>query len=523
LNKVYIYDTTLRDGSQMKGISFSVEDKLRIVKKLDESKIDYIECGWPGSNPKDEEFFKLIKMTKCNHSKITAFGSTRHPKNSAEEDTNLIKLIEAEPDVVTIFGKTWDLHVEKALGISLEENLVIIEDSIKFLKKNIKEVFFDAEHFFDGYKANPEYAIKVLKAAKKGGADLIALADTNGGTMYYEIGEIMDEIKKEVDIPLGIHAHNDSGLAVANSIEAVKKGAIQIQGTINGYGERCGNANLCVIIPNLTLKMGYDVIGDELKKLTKVSRYVSELSNMIHPENMPYVGVNAFAHKGGIHVSAVMKDSKTYEHIMPELVGNRRNILVSDLAGKSNIIYKANELGIKLDKTDEAVKETIKIIKDLENRGYEFEGADGSFELLLKKAMKSRKYFFDLKGFRMIMEKRGNDKEEMLSETTIKLEVNGVEEHTVAEGDGPVNALDTALRKALVIHYPEINDIELVDYKVRVLNGKEGTASKVRVLIETMDKNTREVWGTVGVSENIIEASWGALIDSIEIYLNKKR
>ncbi|BDU51181.1 citramalate synthase [Haliovirga abyssi] len=516
--KIFIYDTTLRDGSQMKGINFSVEDKLRIVKELDKMEIDYIECGWPGSNPKDEEFFKLIKLTKMNHSKIAAFGSTRHPKNRVEDDVNIKKLIEAETDVVTIFGKTWDLHVEKALGITLEENLILIEDSIKYLKENVKEVFFDAEHFFDGYKSNPEYALKVLKAAEKGGADIIVLADTNGGSLYYEIAEIIDEIKKVIKTPFGIHAHNDSGLANANSIEAVRKGGIQIQGTINGYGERCGNANLCEIIPNLMIKMGYDVIGDKLTKITKLSRFVSEISNRSQAENMPYVGGNAFGHKGGIHVSAIMKDTHTYEHIEPEKVGNKRNVLVSDLSGKSNILYKANELGIKLDKNDNVVKEVIKAIKSLENQGYEFEGADGSFELLLKKAMKQRKYFFDLISFRMIIERTELNK--MISEATIKLDVDGKETHTVSEGDGPVNALDAALRKALLPHYPQIKDMELVDYKVRVLNGKDGTAAKVRVLIETVDKLTGERWGTVGVSENIIKASWEALIDSVEYYLN---
>lgn len=521
MGKVFIYDTTLRDGSQMNGINFSLEDKLRIVQKLDELEIDYAECGWPGSNPKDEEFFKIAKIgIKRNHIKIAAFGSTRHPKNSAEEDANLGKLIESEPDVVTIFGKAWDLHAEKALGISLDKNLEIIEDSIAYLKKSIKEVFFDAEHFFDGYKANPEYAIKVLKAASKGGADVIILADTNGGTLYFEIADIMEKVKGSIKRPLGIHAHNDSGMAVANSIEAVRSGAVQIQGTINGYGERCGNANLCEIIPNLELKMGKNAIGDKIKKLTKISRFVSEIANSAHPENMPYVGGSAFAHKGGIHVSAVMKDPKTYEHIEPEKIGNKRKILISDLAGRSNIIYKANELGISLDKNDVVVKEVIDLIKNLENQGYEFEGADGSFELMLKKAMKTREYFFELISFRMINERVDKNKE-MVSEATVKMKVGEDILHKVAEGDGPVNALDAALRKVLIEKYPQIKNIELVDYKVRVLNGREGTAAKVRVLIETLDRKTGERWGTVGVSENIINASWEALIDSVEFYLHK--
>lgn len=523
MNKIFIYDTTLRDGSQMKGINFSVEDKLRIVQKLDEMSVDYAECGWPGANPKDEEFFKVIKMTKRNHLKIAAFGSTRHPKNSVENDANLNKLIEVEPDAATIFGKTWDLHVEKALGITLEENLKIIEESIAYLKKSIKEVFFDAEHFFDGYKSNPEYAMEVLRAAAKGGADVLVLADTNGGTMYYEVSEIMGKIKNEIKRPLGIHAHNDSGMAVANSIEAVRNGAVQVQGTINGYGERCGNANLCEIIPNLSLKMKKDVIEGKISKITKTSRFISEIANMAPPENMPYVGGGAFAHKGGIHVSAVMKDSKTYEHIEPEKVGNKRKILISDQSGKSNVLFKVKELGIDVEKAESVAKEIVDSVKELENQGYEFEGADGSFELIVKKAMKERKKFFDIESFRMIIENiKENSGEKLLSEVTIKMDINGVREHTVSEGDGPVNALDAALRKAVVSYYPQVKDVELIDYKVRVLNGKDGTAAKVRVLIETMDKKTGEKWGTVGVSENIIKASWEALIDSLEYYLNKK-
>lgn len=520
MKKIYMYDTTLRDGSQMNGIKFSVEDKLRIVKKLDDIGIDYIECGWPFSNPKDEEFFKAVKLTKRNHAKIVAFGSTAHPKSPYGEDKNLNSLIEAEPDAVTIFGKTWDLHVEKALQISFEENLKLIEDSVAYLKKNIPEVFFDAEHFFDGYKANPKYAIEAIKAAEKGGADVIVLCDTNGGTMYYEVTQIMEAVKKEIKKPIGIHAHNDTGVAVANSIEAVRCGAIQVQGTFNGYGERCGNANLSEIIPNLTFKQGFDILGEKITKITKVSKFISEIANMSHPDNMPYVGNNAFAHKAGIHVSAVMRDPHTYEHLEPEKVGNKRNVTISDMAGRSNILYKVNELGIKLDKDDSVVVDVINTIKDLENQGYEFEGADGSFELLLNKAMKKRKYFFDVLNFRMIIERA--KKEQVLSEAAVKIEIKGEKVHVVSEGDGPVNALDAALRKALLSYYPQIKDIELVDYKVRVLNGNDGTAARVRVLIETVDKLTGDKWGTVGVSENIIEASWEALVDSIEYFLHKK-
>ncbi|NLK62124.1 MAG: citramalate synthase [Fusobacteria bacterium] len=526
--KIFLYDTTLRDGAQMKGINFSLEDKLGIVDQLDKLGIDYIECGWPSSNPKDEHFFKLIKNVRKNHIKIVAFGSTRHAKNKVEEDINLIKLVESGADAVTIFGKTWDLHATKALQIPLEENLVLIEESVSYLKKNgIKEVFFDAEHFFDGYKDNPEYSLKAIKAAEKGGADVIVLADTNGGTMYYEVGSIIEKLAKELKIPLGIHTHNDTGMALANTIEAVRKGAIQVQGTMNGYGERTGNANLCEIIPNLQFKMGYEGLGNNIKRLTKTSRYISEIANMSHSENMPYVGNGAFAHKSGVHVNAVMKDPRTYEHIDPELIGNRRKVLISDLAGRSNVLFKAEELGIKLDKDSEAVKKAIELVKDYENQGYEFEGADGSFELLLKSAMGTRKYFFDLENFRLIVERNKKDITKscyrMTSEATIKMVVKDSEKiHIVSEGDGPVNALDAALRKSLIPHYPLIENIRLIDYKVRVLNSKSGTASKVRVLVETMNIKTKEKWGTVGVSENIIEASFEALIDSIEYYLHKK-
>jgi 2-isopropylmalate synthase len=524
--KIYVYDTTLRDGAQMKGINFSIEDKLGIVEKLDKLGVDYIECGWPSSNPKDEQFFKLVKKMRKNHIKIVAFGSTRHAKNRAEEDINLIKLVESEADAVTIFGKSWDLHAEKALKIPLEENLKLIEESIAFLKKSgVKEVFFDAEHFFDGYKNNPEYSVKALKAAEKGGVDLIVLADTNGGTMYYEVGEIVENIKKEIHVPLGIHAHNDAGMASANSIEAIRRGVIQVQGTMNGYGERAGNANLCEIIPNLKFKMGYPVLNDTIKRLTKASRYISEIANMAHPENMPYVGGGAFAHKSGVHVNAVMKDSRTYEHIAPEEIGNRRKVLISDLAGRSNILYKAKEIGIELEKDSVAVKKAIELVKDYENQGYEFEGADGSFELLLKGAMGERKYFFDIDNFRLIVErtKRNieNNEFNLMSEATVKIDIEGEKLHTVSEGDGPVNALDAALRKALLPHFPSISKISLIDYKVRVLNSKSGTAAKVRVLVESENIETGDKWGTVGVSENIIEASWEALIDSIEYYLQK--
>ena len=521
--KVRLYDTTLRDGSQAEDISFSVEDKVRIALKLDEIGIHYIEGGWPGSNPKDMEFFREIGRHDLKRAKIAAFGSTCRAGRRPEDDPNISALLQAGVEVVTIFGKSWDLHVKDALRIDLEENLHLIGDTLRYLRGRFKEVFFDAEHFFDGYKANPGYALEVLRRAEEAGVDCIVLCDTNGGTLPDDLVRTIREVRKRVSVPLGIHAHNDSDVAVANSILAVKEGVVQVQGTMNGFGERCGNANLCSIIPNLKLKMGIDCIDDrDLKRLREVSRFINELANLPHNKHQPYVGESAFAHKGGVHVSAVQRNPETYEHIRPELVGNRQRILISDLSGKANILYKAREFGIDLDSNDPVVKELLKTLKDLEKQGFQFEGAEGSFELLMQKALRRKKSYFKLHGFRVIDEKR-REGERPFSEATIKLEVDGKIEHTAAEGNGPVNALDNALRKALEKFYPSLKEVRLLDFKVRVLTAGRGTAASVRVLVESGDGEDK--WGTVGVSENVIEASWQALVDSIEykLYKDEKR
>lgn len=510
---IKLFDTTLRDGTQGEGISFSVNDKLKVCEKLDELGVHYIEGGWPGSNPKDIEFFKIAKSLSLTTSKISAFGSTRRAKLKAEEDPNLRAILDVETEVASIFGKSWDFHVIEALKIPLEKNLEMIYDSVDFLKQHGVEVIFDAEHFFDGYKRNKEYALESIKEADRAGADCISLCDTNGGSLPFEIANIISEIKSEIKCNIGIHAHNDSECAVANSLEAVKKGAVLVQGTINGYGERCGNANLCSIIPSLKIKMKLDCISDEqLSKLKNVSAYIAELGNILPDTHQPYVGSSAFAHKGGIHVSAVQRHPETYEHIRPELVGNRTRVIVSELSGKSNIVFKAKEYGVPIDSNDSKLDIILEKIKKLENEGYQFEGAEASFELLMKRALGSYNKFFDLEGFRVVIDKRGDM--DSHSEATIKLRVKDKEFHTAAEGKGPVNALDTALRKALIGAYPEIKNFNLADYKVRVLEGEEGTSSVVRVLIKTYGHN--KTWNTVGVSENIITASWYALVDSVE-------
>jgi len=517
--KIEVYDTTLRDGAQSEDVSFSIEDKLRITEKLDEFGVHYIEGGWPGSSPKETEFFKKAKKLRLRSSTLVAFGSTIRPRHKPSEDHLLKALLEAGTEVITIYGKTWDFHVKEALRCSLDENLRIIYESISYLKKRVSTVFFDAEHFFDGYKRNPEYALKCIKEAESAGADRVILCDTNGGCLPFQISEIVKEVRKVIKVPLGIHAHNDSDCAVANSIAAIQEGVTQVQGTINGLGERCGNANLCSIIPNLQLKLGYECVPDNnLKKLREVSRFVNEIANLRHFKRQPFVGDSAFAHKAGVHVSAILKNPETYEHISPELVGNSQRVLLSDLAGKSNIIRKAQEFGIKLDPDSPELKELVAILKDLENQGFQFEAAEASFELLMKKHLGLYRKFFDLLGFRVIVEKR-RDEGEPLSEATIMVKVAGHVEHTAATGDGPVNALDNALRKALEKFYPVLKNVKLHDYKVRVLQPGKGTAAKVRVLVESGDAQER--WGTVGVSENIIEASWQALVDSIEYKLLK--
>jgi 2-isopropylmalate synthase len=518
--EVKVYDTTLRDGTQAEDISFSVEDKLRITQRLDELGIHYIEGGWPGSNPRDAQYFHEVLNIPLASAKIVAFGSTARKGVAPDKDANIRALLDAKTEVITLVGKSWDIHPLTAMGISLEENVELIVKSIAFLKKHVPEVIFDAEHFFDGFKGNKEYALSTITAATEAGADCIVLCDTNGGTLPFELEEIINEVKGSVTIPLGIHVHNDSEMAVANTIIAVKAGVVHVQGTINGHGERCGNANLCSIIPNLQLKMGIRCLSDDqLTKLKEVSRFVSELANLPHNKHQPYVGDSAFAHKGGLHVSAIRKNPLTYEHIKPELVGNTQRILISDLSGESNVLAKAEEFKIKLGKGDQTTKKIVTVLKELESQGYQFEGAEGSFELLIKKAVGRHKKFFDLLGFRVIVEKRSDDSPSF-SEATIMVKVGDQVEHTAAEGNGPVNALDNALRKALEKFYPGLAEVRLIDYKVRVLSAQEGTGANTRVLIESWDGKTK--WGTVGVSENIIQASWLALVDSIDYKLLKE-
>ena len=518
--RVEIYDTTLRDGAQSEDVALSVEDKLRITEKLDELGVHYIEGGYPAANIKDAEYFKRVRKLRLKNSKVVAFGSTHRPKQRPSRDSAISALLEASTGYITVFGKTWDLHVREALRVPLKENLQIIYDTISYLKARSEKVFYDAEHFFDGYKNNPEYALETINSALSAGADCIVLCDTNGGTLPDELRSIVNAVIKGVKAQFGIHAHNDSECAVANSIIAVRAGVMQVQGTINGLGERCGNANLCSVIPNLQIKEGIRCISDEqLKMLREISRFVNEIANLRHFKRQPFVGDSAFAHKAGIHVSAVLKNPQTYEHIRPELVGNSHRVLVSDLAGKSNIIRKAQEFGISLDPQSAHVASIVQTLKDLENQGFQFEAAEASFELLMKKALGLHKKFFDLIGFRVIVEKR-KENEPPLSEATIMLKVGGSIEHTAATGNGPVNALDNALRKALEKFYPSLKRVKLHDYKVRVLTAGKGTSAKVRVLIESGDDSHR--WGTVGVSENIIEASYQALLDSIEYKLLKE-
>lgn len=519
MRKIEIYDTTLRDGAQTEGISYSVSDKIEIARRLDDFGIHYIEGGWPYSNPKDKELFEYFKKHPLKKAKFVAFGSTAHPSGKISRDKNLISLLKSETEYVTIFGKSWDLHVKDALKISLDDNLRIIEGSVNFLKKQGRKVFYDAEHFFDGYKHNKDYALKTLEAALEGGCDLIVFCDTNGGTLTWEIKNILKEVKQALKIDFfGIHCHNDLGLAVINSIIGIEDGCLHIQGTINGYGERCGNADLVPIIGTLQLKMGYEIITPKkLAQLTELSYFVSEISNMVHRNNQPFVGKSAFAHKGGIHIDAVLKNPTCYEHINPHLVGNLRHFLVSELAGKSTLAAKAKELKFHLDKKSPKAKRIHRLIQQLEKEGYQFEAAEASFNLLLQREFKKYKRFFELLGFRVIVEKREDNK--LISEATVKLKVKGILQHTASEGDGPVNALDNALRKALLRFYPGLSKMRLTDFKVRVIDEKEGTAAKVRVLVQSQDE--KDNWITIGVSENIIEASYNALLDSIEYKLLK--
>ncbi|ABZ84091.1 2-isopropylmalate synthase/homocitrate synthase family protein, putative [Heliomicrobium modesticaldum Ice1] len=511
MDRVFIYDTTLRDGTQGEGISLSVEDKVKIAARLDQLGVAYIEGGWPGSNPKDMEFFQRAQQMTWKHAKIAAFGSTCRPGSEACDDPNLRALIESGAPVVTIFGKSWDFHVTAALRTTLEENLRLVRDSITFLKNQGREVIFDAEHFYDGYKGNPAYAKEVVMTAEKAGADWIVLCDTNGGTLPHDVLSITQEMVFTLRAPVGVHVHNDGDLAVANSIMGVMAGARQVQGTMNGYGERCGNVNLCSVIPNLQLKMKMECLPEgKLQTLTDAAHFVGEIANMPLRNDMPFVGHSAFAHKGGIHVSALMKDPGTYEHIQPEAVGNHRRVLVSELSGMSNVIYKAKELGLDVNRQNADTKQIIEQIKNLEHQGFQFEGAEASFEVLLRRAFGEDPVPFVLDSIRLIIEKRSDA--DFTSEAMIKLRVGDQVVHTAAEGNGPVNAVDNALRKALLSHYPFLAECHLTDYKVRVLDGKDATEAKVRVLIETRDSH--DAWGTVGVSTNIIEASWQALMDS---------
>ncbi|MGD0336398.1 MAG: citramalate synthase [Candidatus Omnitrophota bacterium] len=516
--QVKLYDTTLRDGSQGEGISYSVMDKIRIAQELDLLGIHYIEGGWPGSNPKDMEFYLKMNKLRLKNALLVAFGSTRRPDARAAEDSNLKALVKSGVKTVTIFGKTWDLHVKDVLKTTLDENLNMIQDTVSFLISKGMSVFYDAEHFFDAYAANKDYSLKCLLTAQEAGANAICLCDTNGGTITSQISRVIREIRPHIKVMLGIHCHNDADLAVANTIAAVEAGADMVQGTINGYGERCGNADLIPIIANLKLKLGIDCLSDDkLKELTKVSYFVSEVSNMGERSDHPYVGASAFAHKAGVHINAVMKNPKTYEHIEPALVGNKRRILMSELAGKTGVLIRAKDLELDLDKEDPKTKKILQLVQKLEHEGYHFEAAEASFELLMKKALKKYNKFFELEGFRVVIEKRPDKK--ITSEAIIKLKVKGVKEHTAAEGDGPVNALDNALRKALKDFYPSLSKMRLSDFKVRVLEEKAGTAARVRVLIQSQDD--LDTWNTIGVHENIIEASWQALVDSVEYKLLK--
>jgi 2-isopropylmalate synthase len=519
MKDVLLYDTTLRDGCQAEDVSFTLEDKLRIAEKLDELGIDYIEGGYPGSNPRDADFFHQVRKLKLKHARVAAFGTTRKFGAKPSQDINLKLLLGAETPIVTLVGKTWDLHVRDDLRISQKANLEVIADSIAFMKKRVAEVMFDAEHFFDGFRANPEYALECLKAAQDGGADWIVLCETNGGRLPGDVRDALQHVARVIKTPLGIHCHNDGELAVANTLAAVEAGATQVQGTINGFGERCGNVNLISVIANLQLKMGKKCVTTaQLKKLREVSQLFYELANIQPNKRQAFVGDSAFAHKGGLHVSGVLKNRETYEHIDPELVGNRQRVLVSDLSGRSNIVYKGKEYGIDMKDQNEAVREILRRTKELEGQGYEFQAAEASFELLIQEALGKKRKNFNLIGFRVIDEKR-NEAEAALSEATIMVQVDGEIEHAAAMGNGPVNALDQALRRALTKFYPALKEVELLDYKVRVLSSGEGTGAMVRVLIESGDG--KEHWGTVGVSHNVIEASWLALADSIDYKLYK--
>jgi 2-isopropylmalate synthase len=515
--KIATFDTTLRDGTQGEAVSYSVDDKLLIAQKLDEFGIDYIEGGWPGSNPKDREFFARAKDLRLTHSKLTAFGATRLARNRVDQDPSVMALVEADTPAVAIFGKTWDFHVRRALGIELDENLVLIAETVQYLKDKGREVVYDAEHFFDGYIANPDYAMATLEAAHRAGADVLCLCDTNGGTQTGRLKEIVSEVRRRFDgVVIGIHPHNDSDLAVANALAAIEAGATHVQGCMNGYGERCGNANLASVMANLELKLGHTTVGRErMTQLASLCAYIADLANLPLRNDQPFVGRSAFAHKGGIHVAAVLKDAATYEHIQPELVGNRQRVLVSDLSGRGNILYKLEQQGLASRLDDQARRQLLEHVKQLEYEGYEFESAEGSFELIVRQALGHGQGFFEVLGYEVTMRSEGT--EGPRATATVSLRTDRGALTATATGHGPFNALHTSLCKALAPVYPEVGDIELVDYKVRVLDSYKGTAAKVRVLIEW--RNDHRAFATVGVSDNVIEASWKALVDAVKLEL----
>jgi 2-isopropylmalate synthase len=516
--EVEIYDTTLRDGSQGEGINFSVADKLRLAERIDAFGIHYIEGGWPGSNPKDIEFFNQAKRRKFKNAKLAAFGSTRRKQVAVEKDDQVRLLLEAETPVVTIFGKTWMLHVKEVLNTTSDENLEMIRDTVRYLKDHGKMVIYDAEHAFDGYKDNPEYAVATWKAAEEAGVDLVALCDTNGGCLAAEIVQITQVARQKLKTRIGIHTHNDIGLGVGNAIAGLEAGASQVQGTLNGYGERTGNCNLTSVIPIVVFKLKKNCLPESsLAELKELSQFIDEIANMRHDPRQPWVGATAFAHKGGMHVNAVQKVAQTFEHINPELVGNSRRILISDLAGRSNIVMKAQELGFQISNNTPELKSILSRIKELEHQGYEFEAAEGSLALLICKSLKHQEAPFKVDAYHVSMRREGNSS---VCEATIKVRVGEKRAHTVAEGEGPINALDSALRQALVKFFPQLEKVQLTDYKVRILDSDTGTAAKTRVLIESSDG--KEEWSTVGVSENIIDASLQALVEGMEYRLIRR-
>jgi len=519
LPKLELYDTTLRDGMQAEGVSFSLEDKLAIAARLDQLGIDYIEGGYAASNPKEMEFFRVLSEHKLTSATLVAFGSTRRANSRVDDDTSLNSILACKTPAAALVGKAWDLHVTEVLGCSLDQNLKMCAESVRYLKQHGLETIFDAEHFYDGYKANPSYALKVLQAAAEAGADKLVLCDTNGGCLPEQIYQITKAVCQQFGtLTIGIHAHNDTDCATANTLAAVRAGACHVQGTINGLGERCGNANLCVLIPNLAFKMGFDVLDpDKIKTLTELSRFIFEVANLSPVTNMPYVGDSAFAHKAGLHVDALRKSKRTYEHISPELIGNERRFLISELSGKSTVLAELEKSQIVYD--EQMARKILQRVQQLEHEGYQFEAAGASFDLLVRKIIGTYKPSFELIKYRVDVEKRRTG--DIVTEATVKLRVGDKTEHVVGEGDGPVNALDAALRKCLEPFFPCLRDVHLIDYKVRVVNAKAGTAARVRVIIESRDKN--DIWGTVGCSENIIEASWQALVDSVEYKLQKQR